>query len=902
MSTAVENSPSTPPVVPVRALVILVVGLLTAWLAAGSLGWVAPPLQKALTWIALAVIVIAARSSRLDNSRKANLLLGMATLIAVLMTASSLPVVNVLAVAVLLAAVAETGPEWNAQVCRSAALAVTALAVFRLVCGSSAAAWTVANSVGHAEGRWAAWLTGRPLAIGASFGGLDFLVLMAALTTAWLMATPRPRVQRGAWAALFIVLAQTAYLVVLAFSHDLSELLPPQLAPKHSDISHLGIWTWGNALRTLLPWNLPLLAAVLHSAVAVVMFRLTSRQPTLVDQPSAASWDAGVSPGQQAREAHVGRALREAGETSAPEEIKRRRRRLPDGPARSHRSLHPSMVWRWFLPAGLLVVATVAMTLAPVKPDLQGRQIVAYDGSTTDSDAETASRYGLLSALVEGLGGKFVRSRDLADTVLENADVLIVLPPPSSANSAAASVLAQKPAAQDIQNRIWSYVFAGGRMLVAGKPETGLGVDENVLNALLQPSAMSFCDDTANSLTQRWEDNLQSAPHAATASSMPGQGCFSFDRAVAIRVGWPAGPLVVGRWAWDELGTDPERPGALPYVPGERLGDLVLAAQQNVGRGTAVVLGAADCLSNDGIPFSYTFVSPLLSALAANHSTPLAWWRQLAGLVTAGAAIVLLFRRVEPFRVAAAAIALALALIACDRLSNVASELLPTATKAAARPIVYVDGSHLERIGKDPWGENGIGPFMRVLADNRYLPLVAPDLSSERLNRAAMLISIAPARAFNRDEIAAVEEFVKQGGSFLSMVGAPDAEPSRKLLRQLGLHVDPAPLPPWVESLETEPLGRYFYPSKDQPEVQFYAAWPVSSEPKDVIWPEDAPRGKAVIAGHRIVQGQAFILGDSAFALKKNFDSFPQNTAFWRNQLAIWLRRPGPKTETPRTE
>src|SRR5208283_5434656 len=156
------------------------------------------------------------------------------------------------------------------------------------------------------------------------------------------------------------------------------------------------------------------------------------------------------------------------------------------------------------------------------------------------------------------------------------------------------------------------------------------------------------------------------------------------------------------------------------------------------------------------------------------------------------------------------------------------------------------------------WGENGIGRFMRVLADNGYLPLVAPDLSSERLNRAAMLIAIAPARAFGSGEIAAVHDFVEQGGFFLSMVGSPDAEPSRALLDRLGLYIDPAPLPPWVQRPETEPLGRYWYPTMDQAAVQFYAAWPVSSVPKEIIWPEDGPGGKAVIAGHRIGQGQAF--------------------------------------------
>ena len=222
---------------------------------------------------------------------------------------------------------------------------------------------------------------------------------------------------------------------------------------------------------------------------------------------------------------------------------------------------------------------------------------------------------------------------------------------------------------------------------------------------------MSFRDDTANSLTEHWEDNLQAAPHAATASSNPGRSHFSFDRPASIRVSFPAGPLVVGRWAWDELGTDPDRPDALAYIPGNHLGDLVLAAQQNVGRGTVVVLDAAACMGNGGIPFSYSFTGPLLSALAANSATPLAWWRQLLGVAAAAATIVLLFRQFASSQfgrlrvalgVAAAAVALALTTFACDWFNNAEAELLPSGGKTAARPIIYVDGSHLEGFAKDP--------------------------------------------------------------------------------------------------------------------------------------------------------------------------------------------------------
>ncbi|MGO9108557.1 MAG: hypothetical protein ACLP9L_04925 [Thermoguttaceae bacterium] len=843
-------------------MIILVLSLLAAWLAAGSLGWLAPPLQKTLTWLAIAAIVIVAIAGSRRISPNNSLLLGGATSIAVLLTASSLPVVNILAVAILLAAIAQVRTGLIAWVAGSVALAATALAVFRLVCDGSATAWTFTNSVGHIEGLWAGWLTRRPLLIGASFGGLDFLVLMSALTAAWLIATPRPRSGRAAWAILFIVLAQTAYLVVLAFHQDLIARLP-QSTPKYDDISHLGIWTWGNAIRTLLPWNLPLLAGVFQCIVAVGMFGLTAWQATSHDLQG------------------------ETGKDFSATEGKRRNRSLQGGPALPQRNSWMNL--RPFGPAGLLIVAEAAMTFSPVRPDLEGRRIVAYDDGATDwTTADPGAvppgvlpRYGLLPVLVQSLGGEFIRSRDLADADLQGADVLIVLPPGSAANAAA--VKASIPS--DIRDQIGKYVSAGGRLIVAGEPETNLGVKDNVLNSLLDSTAMSIRDDTANSLTERWEDNLQSAPHAATASSNPGRNQFSLDRAASIRVSWPAGPLVVGRWAWDELGTDPERPESLSYTPGNHLGDLVLAAQQNVGRGTVVVLGAAACLSNDGIPFSYTFIGPLLSALAANHPAPLVWWRQLLGVMAAGAAIVLLFRRFEPLRVAAAGIALALAVIACSLLNNASAELLPAGTKTAAQPIVYVDGSHLEAMGKDPWGENGIGRLMRVLADSNCLPLVAPDLSPDRLKQAAMLVSIAPARAFSSGEIAAVSEFVADGGFFLSTVGSPEAEPSRALLENFDLHVQPMPVPPWVDARETTPLGWFRYPNAElgQPIAEFYAAWPVSGAPGAETW------SKPVIVGTVVQRGRAYLIGDTAFALNKNFDSSSPNATFWRSQLKVWL-------------
>jgi hypothetical protein len=917
----------SPSLSPARAILILVCGLLATWLAAGSLGWIAPPLQKALTWLALGTIVLLANRGS-DAPRRAEgkgrfwaerglWLLLAAAAIAVLMTASSLAVVNILAVAVLLATVALVRPGIVARAAGPVALAAATLAVVHLICEGTVSGWAAADAVGRAEGHWAALLAGRPLLIGASFGGIDFLVVMTVLAISLRThvapgADKTARFKSLALATLFIAAAQTAYLVVLAYAHDITDLLLPPSRPVDTALAHMGVWTWSDAARAMLPWHVPVLAAIFQTVVAVCMFRLT---PWL-------------------------QLADESGEETRvePWENSLRDRRFVGSQSERAGKLRPRAAWMLFAPAAALLVAAGAAGLAPVRPDLSGRRIVAYDdGSldwTTTDPGNVAPglspRYGLLPALVASLGGEFVVSKDLNANDLRDASVLIVLPPGNSSKAGAdiegtAPLLPTQKSEKspgempyEIRQKIWDFVKAGGGLVVAGDPGSGAGGDENALNALLAPTAMSLRDDTANSLTERWECNLLAAPRAATATGSPGRSSFSMDRAASVRANWPAGPLMVGRWCWNELGSDPTRmePGsnpprlaALPYTPGSRLGDLVLAAQQNFGQGNIVVLGDAACLGNDGIPFSYTFCGPLLASLAQKDASPLAWWRQALAIVAAAAGVVLLFHRFDPLRLAGAAIALALAAIGCRALNDATAMLLPAAAKQGTRPVIYVDGSHLEAMGKDPWREDGAGCFMRVLAESGYLPLLAPDVTAARLKGARMLISIAPGRALGEGEIAAVNEFVQQGGIFLCAAGSPDAGPSRPLLDKFNLRIAPMPLPPWRDAPETEPLGAMVHgfqvpsdiarlPSGQDQFVRFHAAWPVSGTIGGSIWPEDDRHG-SVIAGNSVGEGQAFLLGDSGFALQKglappvNPDETkpPQNALFWRTTLRSWLSR-----------
>ena len=158
-----SQDPMPTPSMPARAVVILICGLLATWLAGGSLGWIAPPLQKTLTWLALAIIVLLARAGRSRSGTCADdkgspwakhdrWLLFAAAVIAMVMTASSLAVVNILAVAVLLAVVALVRPGTIALAAGPVAAAATTLAVFHILCQGTASGWRMADTVGARRG------------------------------------------------------------------------------------------------------------------------------------------------------------------------------------------------------------------------------------------------------------------------------------------------------------------------------------------------------------------------------------------------------------------------------------------------------------------------------------------------------------------------------------------------------------------------------------------------------------------------------------------------------------------------------------------------------------------------------------------------------------------------------
>ena len=400
---------------------------------------------------------------------------------------------------------------------------------------------------------------------------------MAAVYAAWLVCTAPPRYPRALWAAAAIVMAHIVYLAVLAHSENLLAALPDMVLPPESDTSYVGIWTWSNGLRMLIPWNVPLLAVVLNGAIAAVMFRGASWLPVVEPDP---------------------KQLKKQKEKEEKEEV-------PGS------VLATDMLFR-FGPVLLAVSATLLVGLAVNKSDLKGKTVVAYDKGylnwlKPEYDSQVDGFYGMLRPFVESLGGKFTISKELSEHDLADADVLVLIHP-------------DEPWSDETLERVWEYVRRGGSLLLVADPQICEGKSLSSFNDVLRPTAMQVRYDTAVTRTGNWEQSYQVLAHPATAGLDDLRNRFGFELGSSIRTCWPARPVLVGRWGWSDPGSDAVGTGVSQYNAGELLGDLVLAAEQPLGHGRVFVLGNTSPLRNEMLANSYPFVGRLLGYLAHRPS------------------------------------------------------------------------------------------------------------------------------------------------------------------------------------------------------------------------------------------------------------------------------------------
>ncbi len=728
---------------------------------------------------------------------------------------------------------------------RITAQAVAVLALYRFSLASIPLVWHLSDLVGSLLGRAASVFSG-PLSVGATFAGLDHLVLMAALIAGWAIELQRPRLRAVLLAVSAVVVGQMVYLLCLSLAMDLGRLLPAPLVPPTPDPYVPPDWVWSGAVRAWLPWNVPVVAVLWHLGVVAAMLRWAVYRPA---EPPA-------------------------GDTQDIE----------------------NALWKTWAPLAAAALLPVVGLLSFGANGLDKKTVLAYDPGNLDWNvpvhgrygADSSGQFGMLPAFVASLGGQLERSSDLTQEELDGADLLLVIQP-------------SRPWPEDVLARVQDYVRQGGSLLVAAGPYLQDASSASSHNALLEPLAIPVRYDTTVSQTEAWRNSVQTAAHPATTGLDDNRDRFGMALAAPIDLPWSASPLLVGRWGWSDPGSDFLLTQRTRWDPGERLGDLVLAGQRRVGRGTVIVLGDSVCLTNQGNVRTSRFTARLLSCLANKASSPLAWWRQLVTLTLAGILIAFWTGSISTEMLAASLLAFLLGCVSTESLTNRLAEVFPDGNSTTPNCLAYIDASHLGAYSESPWLSDGIDGLALTLMRDGYLVQLADDLSEARLRRAGLLVSIAPARSFSPGERRRVKQFAEDGGALVVMAGAVQGRKANELLGPFGLRVPAAYHRPGSTEPDSKPLGCLFRPYPDYEKslapVLLHAGWTMdlqhrNHEVKSILSTqvEGQAVGEPIVAYAAAGQGLVVAIADTGFAWNETLETPDggtlsggrHNACFWR--------------------
>ena len=815
------------------AVVTAVAALASAWIAAGSTGLLGGPLRRALTLLALGVAVVASRPASVSPLRR--LARWLVILPAAYMVTLPLPVANIIAPAVLLVCLAFLSAGQRKDTLLTASTAVVVFGLYRLAVTSVPWFWLAADLLGRGCGQAAGSIADRPLWVGATFAGIDFLVLTSVLWGLFLYRTKPPRVRRAVYGFLGIIGGHFAYLVLLSFVPDIRTAVAPDGATGAP----------GSVVQFLLPWNVPAVAGVIHLLIVAAMFR----------------WSAPASNEGQSAEG-----------------------RFPAAPGHFYR-------FRFLLPVLVVAMAVLFPAIATLYPrslSLAKKKVVFYEKGYLNwlkpphgsYGRLSSGMYGMLPVFVESLGAESVVSPDLSDADLQDADALVLLFP-------------DDPWQEGQRERIEAFVRRGGSLLVMGEHTTRDADGTNRFNEVLTPTAMQVRFDSATFAVGGWLQSYEAMSHPVTAGVTDERNQFGVVIGASVETRWPARPLLIGTWGWNDPG-DEASPRAMMgngrYDPGEKLGDVVLAAEQPLGKGRVITFGDTSGLTNAINVSSHVFTSRLFAYLAGGGPRMHPAWRQCLALLAGALLGVLLCRRPGILRTGIVAIALTASLAVCGQANQASARVLSDGRLQRPNNLAYIDASHVEAYSSESWRPDGTGGLALTLMRNGYLTLTAPDLTPERLERASLLVSIAPFRPFSQTEIETVRDFVEAGGTLIMTAGYEEAAPGRPLLDAFGFAVGIPESP----TLEPEPMGHFKAPYLESQSrrvyVRFHAASPVTCSDGVARVIAYGKNNRPVIMMREVGAGRAILIGDPCFAMNKNlenengapFEGLRENADFWR--------------------
>jgi hypothetical protein len=413
------------------------------------------------------------------------------------------------------------------------------------------------------------------------------------------------------------------------------------------------------------------------------------------------------------------------------------------------------------------------------------------------------------------------------------------------------------------------FVTNGGSLLVLGDHTDVFGLMRS-FNSLLEGYGIKFKFDSAYHARRNWRGCT------ACAAGVLEHRWEKYEHGIAVgaslQLNGFARPLVIGRFGHSDTGERRNQMGSFlgnyRLDPNERIGDLPLVAQANIGKGRVLVFGDTSMLQGGVANYARHVILPLLEVSCRRPGiTEYPIFRCLAALI-----LVFLICTVFCGETAKAT------LVSCSFLIATLVSAYTFSDLIIRRPVIDKDSvligkSHFNNTGHYDLDLNPIGPLYSAIARCGFRSFDLEQWNVSSMMKARAICFVAPQRRFSTQQIADLCKFEQQGGIVILAAGFEDFEPSRPLLAAHALQLVDRPMGKVNYARGRDQANRY-YP-------QLIDAWPVESINQipilrrsdiDILlqYGEDAS-----VVFCRKGQGGLLLFGDSRFFSAANIEKYP---------------------------
>lgn len=336
--------------------------------------------------------------------------------------------------------------------------------------------------------------------------------------------------------------------------------------------------------------------------------------------------------------------------------------------------------------------------------------------------------FGVLIRYLNSRGNQCLIEKELDTSKLAEMDILCIINP-------------MRGLRQDQISEIYKFVENGGTTILAGD-HTGDEQIRQPINSILERVDVSLNFDSAIPFKSLWGGKYE---RRGEITKRIDHSQIQMVVGASLQIPLNAKPIISVKEGYSDMGNmDNKKDGYLGdmrFFAGERIGDLVLAAQVNYGNGKFLVFGDTSLFQNTVIPYSHAFIDAIFHQ--TDHSQ--------------------------------------------KNLDKIQEEVYHC----------VINSNHLESIYRDK-SKDSIDGFLTNLLRADFLPIV--NLSNsiselcENIEDLKLIVLIEPALDFADTEIDSLENFIKRGGNLIICADYKSPRASKNLVEHFGFSFEKIPI------------------------------------------------------------------------------------------------------------